>query len=51
MEDGVWLTREEAWEALRLLSQLLGDSGEVEPAYVVWRSIASKLVPDLFPDL
>lgn len=49
MEDGVWLTREEAWRALAVLNDAMGEPPD-PPLYDLWRTIAVKLAPDMFPD-
>ena len=54
MEDMILLTRSEAWEVLRVLERAV-DAAEkagrtdVE-ASAAFRTVASKLLPDLFPD-
>lgn len=48
MEDGVWLTRQEAWRVLAVLNDAMGEPPE--PAlYEVWRAIAAQLAPEMFP--
>lgn len=54
MEDLILLTREEAWEVLRVLERAVdaADRSGIEDAEAnaAFRVVASKLLPDLFPD-
>ena len=54
MEDMILLTREEAWEVLRVLERAVdaADRAGTEDAQAnsAFRTVASKLLPDLFPD-
>lgn len=54
MEDMILLTREEAWSVLRVLERVV-DAAEKEgsddlAALAAFRTVATKLLPDLFPD-
>lgn len=54
MEDMILLTRDEAWSVLRVLEKVV-DAAEragTDDADAVnaFRTVASKLLPDLFPD-
>ncbi len=54
MEDMILLTRSEAWEVLRVLERA-DDAAERSgrddrEARAAFRTVASKLLPDLFPD-
>jgi hypothetical protein len=54
LEQSILLTRHEAWEVLRVLERVI-DAAEragredVEAASA-FRTVAAKLLPDLFPD-
>lgn len=54
MEDMILLTREEAWLVLQVLERAVDaaeKSGrEDAEASTAFRTVASKLLPDLFPD-
>ncbi|MBW3575938.1 MAG: hypothetical protein KY450_14070 [Actinobacteria bacterium] len=54
MEDLILLTREEAWEVLRVLERAVDAADrsgtEDAEANAAFRVVASKLLPDLFPD-
>lgn len=54
MEESILLTRDEAWTVLRVLERVVdaGErSGNLDPdAHGAFRVVASKLLPDLFPD-
>jgi hypothetical protein len=50
----ILLTREEAWDVLRVLEQAVDraerSGGRDEAAAAAFRTVARKLLPDLFPD-
>ncbi len=54
MEDLILLTKDEAWDILRVLERTVAaaESGGVEDgeAQLAFRTLAAKLYPDLFPD-
>ena len=54
MEESILLARDEAWTVLRVIERVVdaGErSGNVDPdASEAFRLVASKLLPDLFPD-
>jgi hypothetical protein len=54
MEDTILLSREEAWTVLRILERVVdaADKGGTEDAEAstAFRTVAAKLLPDLFPD-
>lgn len=54
MEDMILLTRAEAWQVLKVLERVVDaaeKSGTEDPiASDAFRTVASKLLPDLFPD-
>lgn len=54
VEDLILLTREEAWEVLRVLERAVDAADrsgtEDAEANAAFRVVASKLLPDLFPD-
>ncbi len=55
MEDMILLTRAEAWEVLRVLERVVSAAeraGSEHPqASAAFKTVASKLLPELFPDL
>lgn len=50
MEDGVWLTRDEAWEVLFVLLQVIERDPSDARAYAIWRTVGQRLAPELFPE-
>lgn len=54
MEESIILTRQEAWEVLRVLERVVDvaeKAGQVdEEASGAFRTVAEKLLPDLFPE-
>jgi hypothetical protein len=54
MEDMILLTREEAWSLLRVLERVVDAAEKKEAedveASTAFRTVAAKLLPDLFPD-
>lgn len=54
MEDMILLTREEAWSVLRVLEKVVDAAekagSEDADAISAFRTVASKLLPDLFPE-
>jgi hypothetical protein len=54
MEESILLTREEAWAVLRVLERVVdaaekAGTDDLEAA-MAFRTVAAKLLPDLFPD-
>ena len=54
MEESILLTRQEAWEVLRVLERVVDATEKAgrdgQEATAAFRTIAAKLLPDLFPD-
>lgn len=54
MEESILLTRQEAWEVLRVLERVVdaAEKAGLEDAEAssAFRTVAAKLLPDLFPD-
>ena len=54
MEESILLTRLEAWEVLRVLERVVDTAEkagrEDADASSAFRTVAAKLLPDLFPD-
>ena len=54
MEDLILLTREEAWQVLHVLERAVDQAEkagtEDREASAAFRTVARKLLPDLFPD-